>query len=42
MRRGKVIAQGSPAELRQATGRPEATLEDAFLYYIRHREGQNA
>jgi ABC-2 type transport system ATP-binding protein len=42
MRQGKVIAQGSPAELRQATGRPEATLEDAFLYYIRHREGQNA
>jgi len=42
MRQGKVIAQGSPAELRQATGQPEATLEDAFLYYIRQRKGQNA
>ena len=37
MRQGKVIAEGSPQELRQATGRPEATLEDAFLYFI-HRE----
>ena len=37
MRNGKVIAQGTPVELRQATGQPEATLEDAFLYFI-HRE----
>ena len=37
MRQGKVIAQGTPNELRQATGKPEATLEDAFLYFI-HRE----
>ena len=42
MRQGKVIAQGSPAELRQATGQPEASLEDAFLYYIRRRKGQDA
>lgn len=37
MRDGKVIAQGTPNELRQATGQPAATLEDAFLYFI-HRE----
>ncbi|MBA7678819.1 putative multidrug ABC transporter ATP-binding protein YbhF [subsurface metagenome] len=41
MRQGKVIAQGSPDELRRATGRPEATLEDAFLYFI-HRDEGNA
>jgi len=37
MRDGKVIAQGTPGELQQATGQPGATLEDAFLYFI-HRE----
>ena len=37
MRQGKVIAEGAPNQLRQATGKPEATLEDAFLYFI-HRE----
>jgi ABC-2 type transport system ATP-binding protein len=37
MRDGKVIAEGTPDELRQSTGRPEATLEDAFLHFI-HRE----
>ena len=40
MRQGKIIAEGSPGELKQATGRPSATLEDAFLYFI-HREGEN-
>ncbi|MBI4282934.1 MAG: ABC transporter ATP-binding protein [Chloroflexi bacterium] len=40
MRDGKVIAQGTPVELRQATGKPGATLEDAFLYFI-HHEGRN-
>jgi ABC-2 type transport system ATP-binding protein len=35
MRDGKVIAQGSPAELRRAAGRQDATLEDAFLHYVR-------
>jgi len=37
MRDGKVIAQGTPSELQQATDKPEATLGDAFLYFI-HRE----
>ena len=41
MRRGKVIAQGTPNQLRQATGDPEATLEDAFLYFTRHRTVRN-
>jgi ABC-2 type transport system ATP-binding protein len=39
MRGGGVIAQGTPAELRQATGKKDANLEDAFLYFI-HREGK--
>ena len=38
LRLGKVIALGSPAELRAATGNKEATLEDAFLYFIRQDE----
>jgi len=37
MRDGRFVAQGTPAELRQAAGHPGATLEDAFLYFI-HRE----
>jgi ABC-2 type transport system ATP-binding protein len=41
LRSGRVIAEGAPAELRMATGRADATLEDAFLYYVR-REGKNA
>ena len=36
MRDGKVIALGTPDELRQATGQARATLEDAFLYFIKH------
>ena len=40
MRDGKVIAQGTPNELQQATGQAEATLEDAFLYFV-HREDKN-
>ena len=35
MRDGKVIADGTPAELRQATGKAEASLEDAFLHFVR-------
>lgn len=42
MRAGRVIAQGTPAELCQATGKPNATLEDAFLYCIRLEEKTNA
>jgi ABC-2 type transport system ATP-binding protein len=38
LREGRVIAQGSPAELRATTGNKEATLEDAFLYCIRQGE----
>lgn len=42
MRDGKVIAQGTPGDLQQAVGKPLATLEDAFLYFIRHKESANA
>jgi ABC-2 type transport system ATP-binding protein len=35
MREGRVIAEGAPDELRTATGKPNATLEDAFLYFFR-------
>ena len=38
MREGKVIALGSPDELRSATGKPNASLEDAFLYFFRRGE----
>jgi ABC-2 type transport system ATP-binding protein len=38
LRLGRVVAQGTPTELRAATGSKEATLEDAFLYFIRQGE----
>jgi ABC-2 type transport system ATP-binding protein len=38
LRNGKVIAQGTPDELRSATGTLDASLEDAFLYFIRRSE----
>jgi len=38
LRQGKVIAQGAPAELQAATGSSGASLEDAFLYFIRKGE----
>jgi hypothetical protein len=41
MRDGRVIALGSPDELRQATGQEEATLEDAFLHFVRREETKN-
>jgi ABC-2 type transport system ATP-binding protein len=41
LREGRVIALGTPEELRTATGRAGATLEDAFLHYIRHGGVQN-
>jgi ABC-2 type transport system ATP-binding protein len=41
MRDGHVIALGSPDELRQATGQAGATLEDAFLHFVRHEETKN-
>ena len=34
---GRVIAQGSPSQLRAATGTPGSSLEDAFLYFVRRR-----
>jgi len=42
MRDGKVIAQGTPSELQQATGKPGATLEDAFLFFIHRGDRNNA
>jgi ABC-2 type transport system ATP-binding protein len=38
LRLGRIVGQGAPAELRAATGNREATLEDAFLYFIKHAE----
>jgi ABC-2 type transport system ATP-binding protein len=38
MREGRIIARGSPPELRAAAGQPDASLEDAFLYFIRRGE----
>ena len=35
LRQGRVIALGSPAELRTATGTADASLEDAFLHFIK-------
>jgi len=39
LRLGKVVAQGTPAELRAMTGKKESTLEDAFLFCIKRDEG---
>lgn len=41
LRLGKVVAQGTPADLRDATGKKDATLEDAFLYFIKQNEVKN-
>jgi ABC-2 type transport system ATP-binding protein len=38
LRLGRVVAEGTPAELRAATGNQGDSLEDAFLYFIRHDE----
>ncbi|MBN1692821.1 MAG: ABC transporter ATP-binding protein, partial [Dehalococcoidales bacterium] len=35
LRMGRVVGQGSPDELCAATGDKDASLEDAFLYFIR-------
>lgn len=35
MRDGKFIATGTPDELRESTGKPDSTLEDAFLHLSR-------
>jgi ABC-2 type transport system ATP-binding protein len=41
MRDGRVIALGSPDELRQATGQEKASLEDAFLHFVRREVKKN-
>jgi ABC-2 type transport system ATP-binding protein len=41
LRQGKVIAMGSPTELKAAVGKPDTCLEDAFLYFIRRGEVKN-
>jgi len=33
MNRGKIVAQGTPAELKVKAGKPQATLEDVFAYF---------
>ncbi len=33
MNRGQIAAQGTPAELKEETGNPGATLEDVFTYF---------
>jgi ABC-2 type transport system ATP-binding protein len=38
LREGRIIAMGSPEELKRATGSPEASLEEAFLYFVQKRE----
>lgn len=38
LRQGKIIALGTPQELRSATGNPNTSLEDAFLFFIRRTE----
>ncbi len=42
IRSGRVIANGTPEALRLGTGKETASLEDAFLYYIRLRENAHA
>ena len=38
LRDGRIIAEGAPTDLRQAVGKPDASLEDAFLYFVRREE----
>jgi ABC-2 type transport system ATP-binding protein len=38
LRLGRIVGQGAPVELRAATGNKDATLEDAFLYFIKRDE----
>ena len=39
LRAGRGIAQGTPQELREATGDPDSDLEAAFLYFAQQEEG---
>ena len=38
LRGGRVIALDTPAGLRSATGRPDASLEEAFIHFLRRSE----
>jgi ABC-2 type transport system ATP-binding protein len=38
MRDGRIIALGTPSELTAATGKPDASLEEAFLYFFKRVE----
>ena len=38
MRDGRIIAVGTPAELKAAVGKPDAGLEEAFLYFFKRGE----
>jgi ABC-2 type transport system ATP-binding protein len=43
LRSGRIIALGSPAELKSAAGNPQASLEETFLYFVKHsQEEKNA
>ncbi len=42
IRSGRVMAEGTPGNLREAVGKPGASLEDAFLYFVRRGEKPNA
>ncbi|MDD5289514.1 MAG: ABC transporter ATP-binding protein [Dehalococcoidales bacterium] len=42
LRNGRVIAEGTPNQLRKETGEAAATLEDAFLYFVRREEKHDA
>jgi len=42
IRFGRVIAQGTPSDLRKAVGKADASLEDAFLYFVRHGDESHA
>lgn len=41
LRAGRVIAQGTPQELRAAAGNPNINLEEAFLFLARQKEKAN-
>jgi ABC-2 type transport system ATP-binding protein len=41
MREGKVVARGSPEDLKAATGQPGASLEDAFLHFYKRGAANN-
>lgn len=38
LQEGSIVADGSPDELRTATGNPENSLEEVFLYFVRESQ----